>query len=215
MSFYKLRNRVGCCRSGDRFVFLDLEADRYFCLGRELEQAFAALVSDQPVDAQAIAALSHAGVIIGADEGRPALCTTLPAQAAHLSDLAAAHLKVFTSLLHRAKWAVRVKTRTFVANIDWLVDRRTRGEAAAAERAEVASLVAGYRQARLWWSEQGHCLSTSLALMEDLISRGFAPNLVFAVRLGPFEAHCWVELEGLLVNETPERVRPFTPVMVI
>jgi hypothetical protein len=110
---------------------------------------------------------------------------------------------------------MRAKRRTLAANIDLLIARRALVRAASIEHADVSALVAPYRQARLWWSEQGQCLPTSFALMEDLIAAGFAPNLVFAVRLGPFEAHCWVELHGLLVNETPERVRPFTPIMVI
>jgi len=124
MPFYRLQDRVGCCRSADRLVFLDLNADRYFCLGGKLEQAFAALLDDQPADATAVAALLHAGVIVSADEGRPMMCTTLPASDALLCEASAPLGTVLKALAHRAKWSIRLKTRTLAANVDWLLDRR-------------------------------------------------------------------------------------------
>jgi len=36
---------------------------------------------------------------------------------------------------------------------------------------------------------------------------------VFGVRGAPFAAHCWVEIEGVPVNDDPDFVAPYVPIL--
>jgi len=58
----------------------------------------------------------------------------------------------------------------------------------------------------------GNCLSRSLALWWMLRREGLAPNLRLGVSrsTGEFAAHAWVELHGLVLNDTPDVDRRFT-----
>jgi hypothetical protein len=215
MSGYQLRDRIGCCRVGDDHVFLDLDADRYFCLGPAMNEAFAALVTGANANTTAVEALVRSGVIVQVAQGRPSPCSIAPADRSVASAPPAMPHRILAPLARRLQWSNAAVRRPLAANIMRLCKLRELRDCRAPDPQVLGNLVASYQQARLVWSEQGRCLPTSLALMDDLIRRGFAPRFVFGVRLYPFEAHCWIELDGMLVCETPERVRSFKPIMVI
>lgn len=59
------------------------------------------------------------------------------------------------------------------------------------------------------------CLLDSLSLSEFLAGSGLFPNWVFGVRTEPFAAHCWLQQDGFVFNETPDIVARFTPVMAL
>lgn len=58
-----------------------------------------------------------------------------------------------------------------------------------------------------------NCLEQSLVLWWLLQKRGFAAELRFGARKeeGRFEAHAWVELEGVVLNDTLEHHLHFAP----
>jgi hypothetical protein len=58
------------------------------------------------------------------------------------------------------------------------------------------------------------CLFDSLTGIRLLAAYRIFPSWVFGVRLSPFAAHCWLQIDDILVNDTIERVRHFTPIMV-
>jgi hypothetical protein len=58
------------------------------------------------------------------------------------------------------------------------------------------------------------CLLESLTLIDFLERFDVTPELVFGVRTDPFEAHCWVQCNGVVLNESIDRVRQFTPIMI-
>ena len=43
---------------------------------------------------------------------------------------------------------------------------------------------------------------------------GLRADWVFAVRLWPFAAHCWVQCGDLCLNDDVERLAPYTPILV-
>lgn len=59
------------------------------------------------------------------------------------------------------------------------------------------------------------CLADSLALLRFAARRGFAPALVFAVEAYPFQAHCWVQQEDLVLNDVLADIIRFRPVLVL
>ena len=75
---------------------------------------------------------------------------------------------------------------------------------------DVTTLAAGRKVTRRRTSSA--CIAASMALMAALAARGANPTLVLGVKLDPFQAHCWVELAGTVLNDAPDHVRPFTPI---
>jgi hypothetical protein len=63
-----------------------------------------------------------------------------------------------------------------------------------------------------WVPLRGGCLQRSAFLVAYLRQRGLAADWVFGVRTWPFRAHCWVQLDGICLNDDPERLRAYTPI---
>ncbi len=59
------------------------------------------------------------------------------------------------------------------------------------------------------------CLNDSLTLVHFLASQGLFPQWVIGVRVRPFCAHSWVQSGGVVLNDLPERVRAYEPILVV
>jgi hypothetical protein len=59
------------------------------------------------------------------------------------------------------------------------------------------------------------CLFDSLALAEFLARAGLFPNWIFGVTTEPFAAHCWLQHQNVVINDTPSYVCRYTPIMVL
>lgn len=80
------------------------------------------------------------------------------------------------------------------------------------DEASVHSATAAFMSLRPLLPAQRVCLKDSLALLQVLRARHLRAKLVFGVKLSPFLAHCWLQTPTRLLNETPDRVRLFTPI---
>lgn len=76
-------------------------------------------------------------------------------------------------------------------------------------------LLAVFDRLRLFYPRPYLCLFDSLALIHFLARFDLYPDWVFAVRADPFEAHCWVQADAVVLNDTVERVASLHPIMVI
>ena len=217
MAGYRLRTGLSFCRIDNRTLFLDLQADRYFGLGARLDRAFQALLDTGAAD-HALAILVDRGLIIPCpQDGLPSPCPIAspgpilppPSQPPARPSL----LAIARALVARVHLTLRVRYCPLAANIDWLARRK---DAAASKRgpapATIARLAEAHRRAGLILSARDECLPTSMALMAALTAQGANPTLVLGVKLDPFQAHCWVELAGAVLNDAPDHVRPFTPI---
>lgn len=95
--------------------------------------------------------------------------------------------------------------------------RRARRQAATAPDIDrLQCLVAGFGRMRTFvFTASNECLFDSLALSEFLSFYGAFPRWVFGVRTNPFAAHCWLQHDGIVVNDSPEHVGRFMPIMAI
>ncbi len=59
------------------------------------------------------------------------------------------------------------------------------------------------------------CLLRSFMLLRLLHRRGHDALWVFGVRTWPFHAHCWLQCEDLVLDDEPDRIRAFTPIVVL
>lgn len=208
MKRYGLREGLSFCRIGKHHIFLDIPNDRYFGLNSELEERFAAFVEQGETDEPTLLALSAAGVLIPGGTNPIVACRRSPASPNVLRRPHPPHAR-------RAVWTVKAKRRSLSCNLSEL--ERRRGSMTPATRSEDAleQIALAHSRSALVWSTSGRCLASGMALLSDLIAHRIHARLLFGVQLGPFGAHCWVEVDGTPVCQTSETVESFVPVMIL
>ena len=63
-----------------------------------------------------------------------------------------------------------------------------------------------------WQPWTGACLPRSFQMASMLREAGLPCRWVFGVRAWPFAAHCWVESDGVALNDSSERLAAFQPI---
>ncbi|MCC6789646.1 MAG: lasso peptide biosynthesis B2 protein [Hyphomonadaceae bacterium] len=71
-------------------------------------------------------------------------------------------------------------------------------------------LVVRFQKWRPLYPRAASCLFDSLALGRFLWGAGVRSNLIYAVRGGPFSAHAWLEIGGVVINDDAEYCAGFT-----
>ncbi|WP_293680664.1 lasso peptide biosynthesis B2 protein [uncultured Phenylobacterium sp.] len=61
----------------------------------------------------------------------------------------------------------------------------------------------------------GKCLLRSFMLRRVLQQHGHPHDWVFGVTVWPFKAHCWLQAESLVLDDTAENVVAYRPIMVV
>ena len=240
MARYGLANHVFVCVDEEYVVVLDLKRDRYFTLDAARTAALAPLLPGWPVPALA-STDSSAGLELAAEAAAEPLVqqgwllelpaaskeatpvrlpppeTELLAAAAVESAGIGAHAVltfVFASVF--AKLALRFLPFERVIH---RVARRKAAHPGASGSLDVArarQLVDVFGRLRVFlFSHREKCLHDSLAQLEFLARYGVFPSWVFGVRARPFVAHCWVQYEDIVFNDTVEHVGGYAPIMVV
>lgn len=94
--------------------------------------------------------------------------------------------------------------------------RASRGAGKPPDLERARQLLAAFGRLRVFlFSTRDECLHDSLSVVEFLARYGLYPNWVFGVRARPFEAHCWVQHDGVVFNDTVEHVGAYVPIMVV
>jgi hypothetical protein len=114
-----------------------------------------------------------------------------------------------------------LRTRTLESIVRRTANRRQKVAQAlptcsAAELDRLRPRVAAFLRARpFFFGARDACVRDSLAMGEFLAAEGFYPNWVFGVSTDPFEAHCWLQIGEVVLNDTPDNVRTYTPIMAV
>ena len=216
----RLRRGISFCEVSGRFIFLDVDRDRYFCLGNEAEGAFRRLVRglSSPADDPALASLVEKGMLVRSAQGeRPRPCPLPSAASQSLLDEArvarplgiASALAGLLAASLRLKWLGLSRVLEEIRDAKGVVDRPP-------DRPDALEATAAcFQQAVILASLPDKCLQRSVALATRLLSRNVEVELIFGVRLGPFQAHCWVQQGTTLLNDRLDVVRTFTPILVL
>ncbi|HSL71115.1 MAG TPA: lasso peptide biosynthesis B2 protein [Longimicrobiales bacterium] len=118
---------------------------------------------------------------------------------------------VFTSFAMIAATDLALRRLGFARSV--AIARRLAGK--RAERPEARSLTAAVCNrvalAGVFYPGRARCLEQSLALYVLLRRRGVPAQLRLGVQPYPFNAHAWVELDGVALNETAETLTQFVP----
>jgi len=217
---YSLAQDVFFCAPGGRPVFLDLRNDRYLCLAPEAEQSFRRLSAREPLcadDRTRLDELAADGVLEHCVDGRLSACRgPLPESSAYEADQSPRPASVLHALLRITGSHLWVRLRPLRSSLKHLADRKLASEFNGKPDGEqLTEIAAALRSCSLMTSPLDRCLPRSIATAHMMIDRGLCPELVIGVCLQPFSAHCWVQHGPMLVNDTLDRVRNYTPILVI
>lgn len=217
MTYWRLQPDIYAADVGGDLVFLDAAGNQYSCLSRDDAGAIIRAFSGtaEPDDAVLVCEVMEAGLITEAAAGAPAP----PGQprASALSDYyayaPAAPRPSVRSLLYAAFAALETAfemglrgPKAWFARTSFVTD---------IPLTRVCTLAAQFERVRPLFPKTGRCLPKSMFLLAYLRRNGIHADWVFGVQTYPFEAHCWVEYQGVVLSDTLEHVRWYTPIAAL
>lgn len=204
-------------------VVLDVGADQYNCL---LDAAALVRIADDgrlwPRYAEVAAALVDAGLAVPVSSPAPPRAHSFIAPTRDLPGDAplpappgggsrSAGPGAFRTLLTLAR-AGHAFERLTLAGLTADKPEHVR-RPRSSDPAHLARLVAAARRLRPWLPREGECLKRAFQLRALLAEHGVVADWIFGVRTWPFAAHCWLQVDDLVVGDRLERVRLYTPIL--
>ena len=219
---WRLREDLYWCICGGRAIFLDLKADRYFCLPRETNAAFLRVAGNktQVQDSERLDPLVRRGLLIAGD-ARTAMqspaAIAMP-QSDFLSDPDGRTglfniMRAICSEL-RTAWLLRGNRLLEVIEIVRETSPRT-SLVPRDQHRSIQSLVRAASATALVLRSHDRCLVRGLAFHRSCRKRGLNTRLVIGVIAHPFTAHCWVQLGDVVLVGGYEQARLYTPILVL
>ena len=208
---YALTPNVRACIDQGVLVFLDLRNDRYLSVDLERAPQIAGVcegASRNAASSLVARGLIEPAQILSRDESNVgALTASADPNRSHNCPARFSDAVVMLDACLRASFAVRARRldRTFQR-----IARRKRSS--TIPMTEIAEFVGRFERLRPWYPRARVCLFDSLALTNFLLAFGHAPMIVMGVRATPFAAHCWVESDGVCLNDAAETCRSYTPI---
>lgn len=239
MARYGLARHVFVCADEEYVVVLDVKQDRYFTLEAARTAALGPLIPGWPAPPaggspgdgpeltadEAAAPLLRQGWLLElpatSKEATPVRLTS--PQTELLGDAATASpgigARAVLNFVFAAAFAkLSLRFLRFERSIRRVAERRAAhpGADGSLDIARARQLVDIFGRLRAFlFSHREECLHDSLALLEFLARYEVLPLWVFGVRARPFVAHCWVQFEDIVFNDTVEHVASYTPIMVV
>lgn len=221
---YQLHDELSFCEAGGHFVFLDISADRYFRLSKEKETVLKELMragtdpsaylhqstgdpryADVPASEFRIVYREMAKATRSIMEDTPSV---LPVPRNALSSIAC------TVLI--TKWRLRRHPlKKILHSMSAYRDSRSKACQLPGSSQRFRQAALQFKQARLKVPVQTSCLLDSIALVRHLAKQELHSRLVFGVTIEPFCAHCWVQADDVVLNDTIGSVSAHVPIRVI
>jgi hypothetical protein len=121
----------------------------------------------------------------------------------------------------RAAW-LQLRTKRLLRRgrlIDLLTDLELAAtspvSASPAALAKAQTIAAAFAGSALVMGSTDQCLPRAIAMVAMAHRAGIRPMLVFGVCADPFAAHCWVQLDEIVLTGDLDQVRQFTPVLAL
>lgn len=233
MTPYALANHVFVCLQDEHVVFLDVRNDRYFSLEAERTCGLAELVRGWPVQGevhngsakQLLEVLTGRGLVtsetrLGKD-ATPIECE--PRDEEISADVWAATPAIGLGQLARFIAAALFASLTLrFVSFERMIhqaarrQRRAQSQERAFDRERTEALIAVFASLRpYFFTAKDACLFEALALGTFLSGYGIPSRWVFGVQARPFAAHCWLQQEGVVLNDTVEHISRYSPIMIV
>lgn len=211
-----LRPMVHAALVAEDLVLLDIAADAYFCLRGDpafalaLSQDGRRLLGPENVCADLVAAG------LAEPAGRGAFPPNLPMRSAPRPRRSALQDAHATPRWRDAPEALRTlvtvarayRGRPFAE----VIVTAPRVSPAAAPLLEI---VARFHRWAPYAPTSAKCLLRSFMLRTILRRAGHDPLWVFGVQTWPFRAHCWLQVDDMVLDDTSDRVAGYVPILVV
>ena len=218
----QLRDGVHWCRSGDRAVFLDVEADRYFCLPATANEAFLRVASgdSRPQDLERTRMLVSQGILVqhsgSAAVRQPPLIEAPKRDLFDEPSASSSFLSICRQAVAEAVTARILRTRPFSQVIaDTKRKCANPGRRPRNQQKNIEAIAAASSAVSFVLRAHNRCLVRALAVHSVCIRQGIRPKLVFGVIAHPFAAHCWVQLDDAVIVGGFEQARLYAPILVL
>jgi hypothetical protein len=210
-----LMPHVRLARVGEDLVLMDLAQDAYLCLPQAAPGL--ALWPDGrllPADPALAADLVAAGY--ASTSAQPAQAPPPPKPSRALEPVPPAlglsdGMRLLGCLLDLAR---HYRGRPLPEILEFIARRRRRLVVRRADPAVLAPLISSFEHGAAWLPAPRKCLARSFLLLAFLHRQGLDADWVFAVRTWPFDAHCWLQLGEVALDEAPERLAAYQPILV-
>lgn len=234
----QLAPHVQACHSDGQVILLDLRRDKYLGVGGAHMQVLAgaiggwprgSVVEDVPVSPADLGVLTKRLLLQGLLTDQPPTRArlpdaTVPEAVASLGaedaieEARVGPRRLFWFMQSAAAAAVSLRCRSLLSVVHAVAKRRawSTADPALLSLDAAREAVAAYEKLRpLVFTSRDKCLFDSLALVNFLAHDGLYPRWVIGVKTAPFGAHSWVQIGGTVLNDLHERVRKFTPILVV
>lgn len=240
MYAYFLPQHVHTCISNGCIVFLDIKNDRYFSYPHPISRILLPLseerclnISEFTVDFGKIGItkehllqeLENAGLITqDVSFSQP---KSLRFRHDPTSDCSDAYLTTFYSVPSRYIWnfikafflsLVSIKllslhwTINSISNQYVFINKNQQ----SLSNEDLQIIMQIFRQIRVFfYTSKDHCYFDCAVLMRFLRYCGINASWVFGVQADPFEAHCWVQVNDVVMSDWLVRTTPFTPILCV
>jgi hypothetical protein len=224
-------DHVFVCQHDGHVVILDLRGDRYYTLDPTNAESLAGAVRGWPIavptavigDDEVAQTLLDKGMLTehtGAGKDATPVVVHAPSREIvpqEFGDRPPLRWHTVAQFL-RSTAAAAIAIRRWP--LERVIDRvKTRNEAhrsEAIDTAQVQRLITQFAAMRpVLFSARDACLFESLALSEFLARHGVHPTWIFGVQARPFAAHCWLQRDGSVLNDTVDHVIGYTPIMAV
>ena len=223
---YVLRDHVSFCNADGRLVFLDIRKDRYFRLPNDLESGLLTYLDDRcgrnPVLDELVKigvlvfkpGISHLSSPIVCPPARSALEHSASSSILRRARMARATRALLTTRLQLKFTSLESTLRQLAAYRRMKIPPSVRMTATTNDQALLQATAEFMRVSRLF-STEGSCLPNSIALARFLAGEGLPVDVVLGVTGVPFSAHCWAQVEDIVLNDFVGNVQAHTPILVI
>lgn len=237
MPRYLIQPHVHLCVSDGQVVMLDLRRDEYVGLGAAESESLSTKVGGWPIshgedrscsstaDAPEVQSLLESMVqrgLLTADGGigRAAIPPSVQSPAkAMLTEPAPRITFGQVGNFGRAWFSamVALRIRSIESAVRRVSRRKTRLATTNSDDPErMLKLVSVFTALRPFlFTAKEECLFDSLALIEFLAAYGLYPLWVIGVQAHPFAAHSWVQYDDTVLNDYPEHVLKYVPILAI
>jgi hypothetical protein len=238
MQAYFLQRHAYLCQASGDFILLDLRRNRYLAVPRRTAHCLSRVVvgwprrwvcgNDTTSDSTEVESSIHqllcselltADARIGkrADPVRAACArSSLRERSDCGTNKAPTRLGTTALALFVSAIALRVVPLQTIVKAARAGQRRADRFGIDDSRSALETAVRAFDAARPWFlTSRNRCMLESLALLTFLRWRGFHPQWIFGVRAAPFAAHCWLQWQDIVLNDTVEHVSTFTPIMIV
>lgn len=240
---YRLASHVHACLAGAHVVFLDLKRDRYLgfaasdaavlqdrVAGLPPTTPSASVRSESPPRAELIGEetasiveqLHEHGMLeqwAGHEDQGRMLDLERPQQAlidGYVDVPFKTNLRdVWNFVVSSATAAILIRRRSLQRIVERVGHRRSALASTDFDLENARQRLAMFNALRpMLLSESRACLFISVIIGEFLARYGIYPHFVFGVAMDPFRAHCWLQHGGVIINDAPEYVREYTPILI-